>query len=64
VQGDPRVAVQPGLDCRVLVGGVVVDDEVQLDPGVGLGELLEEGEELLVAVARVAGVDDVASGDL
>jgi hypothetical protein len=35
----------------VFVGGVVVADHVELHPGVGLGDLLEEGKELGVAVA-------------
>ena len=33
-------------------------------PRVGLGDLLEEAQELLVAVPRVAGVGDLAGGDL
>ncbi len=56
MQGDPRVAGQPRLDRGVLVGGVVVAHHVQLDPRVGLGDLLEEPQELLVAVPGVAGV--------
>jgi hypothetical protein len=36
----------------VLVGSIIVTDNVQLDPRVGLGDLLEELAELLVAVAR------------
>ena len=58
VQGDPRVARQPGLDGRVLVGRVVVADQVQLLARVGLGHLLEEGQELLVAVPGQAGLLD------
>ena len=46
------------------MGGVVVHDQVQLALGVGAGDLLEEAQELLVAVARVAGVDDLAGRDL
>lgn len=52
MQGDPRVARQPDPHGGVLVGGVVVDDQVQLAPRVGLGDLAQEGQELLVAVAR------------
>src|SRR6476659_9049094 len=64
VQRDPRVAGQPGLDLGVLVGGVVVADDVQPPPRVGLGDLLEETQELLVAVPGLAGVDDLAGGHL
>jgi hypothetical protein len=35
----------------VLVGGVVVADDVQFDPGVGAGDLLQEFQGLLVPVA-------------
>ena len=51
-------------DLGVLVGGVVVADHVQLDAGVGGGDLLEELQELLVAVPGVAGVGDLAGGDV
>jgi len=37
---------------------------VQLAGGVGAGDLLEEPEELLVAVPRPAGRGDLAGGDL
>jgi len=47
-----------------LVGGVVVAHEVQLALGVGLGYLLEEAQELLVAVPGEAGVDDLVGGDV
>src|SRR6187200_2926057 len=46
------------------VGGVVVADDVQSPPRVGLGYLLEEAQELLVTVPRQAAVDDLAGGDL
>src|SRR2546430_4118707 len=43
----------------------VVTHHVQLDPGVGLGYLLEEGQELAVAVPWVAGIrGDPPGGDL
>ena len=39
----------------MLVGGVVVHHQVQLAAvGVGAGDLLEEGQELLVPVPRLA----------
>ena len=71
---DPEVGVkcmwtrgvlrQPGLDVGVLVGGVVVAHDVQLDSRVGLGDLLEEGQELLVGVLLEAPVGDQPGRDL
>src|SRR5258706_10151081 len=46
----------------LLVGGVVVADDVQFLAGVGGGGLFEEAQELLVAVPGVAGVGDLAGG--
>jgi len=46
------------------MGRVVVDDDVQLHPGVGLRDLFEELQELFVAVPRVAGVGHLAGRDL
>jgi hypothetical protein len=57
-------AVRSVTHLGVLVGGVVVADHVQLPARVGAGDLLEEGEELLVAVAGGAPVDDVPGRDL
>jgi len=62
VDPDPWVLGQPGADLDVLVRGVVVHHQMQLGRlavliavvGVGLGDLLEEGQELLVAVPRLA----------
>lgn len=42
-------AVTRNLDLGVFVGGVVVGHDVQLHPRVGLGDLCEELEELLMA---------------
>src|SRR5512135_322921 len=53
VHMDLRVSGQPGFHLGVLVRGVVVHHQVQLDVGVGAGDLLEEGQELLVPVARL-----------
>jgi hypothetical protein len=64
VQPDARVPGQPAAHDRVLVGGVVVADHVQLPAWVAAGDLLEEGQELLVAVAGGALVDDVPGRDL
>lgn len=60
----PGVAGQPGVDLGVLVGGVVVADYVQLHPGIGLGDPLEEGKEFGVPVARLTRVDDLVGSDL
>ena len=49
----------------MLVGRVVVDDEVDVESlGHGLIDALEEGEELLMAVARPALGEDRAGGDV
>jgi hypothetical protein len=58
------VAGEPVLDVGMLVGAVVVHDEVQLASGVGTGDLLQEGEELLVAVPVITGLGDRAGGHL
>jgi hypothetical protein len=42
VQPDAGMAGEPGMDRRVLVGGVVVADQVQLAARVGAGNLPEE----------------------
>src|SRR3954447_5853027 len=44
--------------------GQVVDHDVQLAAGIGGGDLLEEGQELLVAVPVGAGLGDLAGGHL
>ncbi len=64
VHRDARVLGQPGLDGGVFVGGVVVRDDVQLDPRVGLGDQLQEAEELGMGVSLVAGVGHLACRDL
>jgi hypothetical protein len=46
VQRDLGVFGQPLVDVVVLVGVVVVDDDVQLAAGVGAGDLLREVQEL------------------
>jgi len=56
---------EPGVHVVVAVGAVVVADDVQLHPGVGLGDLFEEGQELFVGVSLIAGVRaDSAGRDL
>jgi len=64
VQVDAGVLDQPGTHVGVLVRRVVVADHVQLDPGVGLGDLLEEGEELDVGVLLEAPVGHQPGRDL
>ena len=56
-----RTAGEPGSDLGMLVGGVVVDDEmdVELSRHVGL-DVTQEGEELLMAMAGFALGDDRA----
>lgn len=57
----PRLLVQvraflPPLADRLLVGGVVVQHGGEFHARVGGGDLLQEAQELLTAMARVAGV--------
>jgi IS5 family transposase len=59
-----RVFREPGLHLGVLVGGVVVADDVQNLPGVGDGDFFEEFQESLVPVLGVAGVGDLPGGDV
>ena len=61
---DPRVRGQPGVDFRVFVGRVVVHHQVQLRFGIGTGQVLEEGQELLVAVPVFTQPVHLAGGDL
>jgi hypothetical protein len=49
VQLDTGVAEQPRLDLLVLVGGVVVANDMQPAARVGLSDLLEEGQDLSMA---------------
>jgi hypothetical protein len=64
VEVDALVADQPALDLGCRVGGGVVEHEVQLAGGELAHDPAQEGEELLVAVARLAGGHDLAGGDL
>ena len=47
---DAGVVVEQVADLGALVGCVVVHDDVGLAVGVGLGDLLEESKEFMVAV--------------
>ena len=60
---DTWVLGQPGLHGGVLVGGVVVYHDVQFAPRVGLGDMLEELQELVVSMPRVAGIGHLAGRD-
>jgi hypothetical protein len=56
---------QPLLDRLGLVGGVVVQDQVEFEvPGDGCVDDLQEAEELLVTVAAVVLGDDRAGDDV
>src|ERR1700722_16466236 len=53
------VAGQPSFDSRKFVGGIVVRDQMDLEPGRNVAvEMIKEGEEFLVAMARRALGDD------
>src|SRR5439155_2318109 len=65
VEDEARVAEQPAPDRRGLVGGVVVEDQVQLELGWYLPvELVEELLELERAVAGVQAADHLAAGEI
>ena len=56
-----RTACEPSSDLGMLVGGVVVDDEMDVELGRHIGlDVTQEGEELLMAMARFALGDDRA----
>ena len=51
----------PTFDLGVLVGGVIVDAEMECEIGRGFGiEMLEEGQPLVVRVARRGLAEDLA----
>ena len=59
VKVEPGMALQPFLDLGVLVGRVVVDDEMDVPVLWGLAiDLVEEADELLMPVALYALADD------
>ena len=61
VEGEARMAVEPGAHLGVLVGGVVVEDDVDGLAGRHLAlDGVEEADELLVAVALHVAADDGA----
>ena len=56
---------EPVLDAGVLVGAIVVDDEVDVEVRRHVGiDVLEEAQELLVAVSRPALGEDPAGGNI
>ena len=58
-----RSPCEPGSDLRVLVGGVVVGDEVNVEGFGDVGvDVAQEGEKLLVAMALLALGDDLSVG--
>jgi len=55
VEVEPRVPFEPGADLGMLVGGVIVDDQMQLSAGRGLAvDLVEKADEFLMPMARHA----------
>src|SRR5918995_7305471 len=64
MQVDPWVLLQPGAHLGMVMGGIVVQHQVQLTPGIGAGDLLTERQELGVAMSIEAAVGDLAGGDL
>ena len=63
-RGYPLVlrAGEPLADVGVLAGCIVVADDMQVLAGIGSGDLLEEAQEFLVAVAGIARIGDLAGG--
>ena len=65
MQVHPRVGLEPRQHAGVFVGGVVIDDRVQCKVLRRLpGELLEEGEELIVTMLRQTLADHLAADDI
>jgi len=65
VQMKPRVLGQPVLDVRMLVGGVVIDDQMDRQVLVRLPvQLPHKAKELIMAVLRQALADDRAGLDI
>src|ERR1700687_3192043 len=64
VQMEARVRGQPLFDRGMLVGSVVVADQMQLQLGIALGQRLQEDDELGVPMAPVATPMDLAAGHL
>ncbi len=58
---EARMPRQPGFDPRMLVGGVVISDQMDREPGRKVAvEVIKKGAKFLVAMARLALRDDRA----
>ena len=56
-----RVALEPGSDLWMLMGGIVVDDQMQIEPGRGFAfDLAQEFQPFLMAMSWQALADDGA----
>ena len=65
MQGEARSLRQPCANLRMLVGRVVVDDEVQVEIARHVGlDVFQEAQELLVAMAGSALRHDLSVGDV
>jgi hypothetical protein len=64
MHSNPRVFGEPVADFHLFVSGVVVHHQAQFLIGVCAGDMFEEGEEFLVAVARFADPGDLAGRDV
>ena len=63
VNVEARTACEPSSDLGMLVGGVVVDDQMDVELGWHVGlDVPQEGQELLMPVAWLALGDDRAVG--
>ena len=60
MEGDPRVALEPGPDGRRLVGADVVEDDVQLLIAIHPVDPAQEGQEVVPRVARPGLLGDLA----
>ena len=62
---EPRMPFEPSPHLGMLVGGVVVDDQVEFSPSRGLAiDLVEKTDEFLMPVAAHALADDLAVEDV
>ncbi len=59
VHMESRVALEPGSDLWMLMGGMVVDDQMQIEPGRGFAfDLAQELQPLLMTMSWQALADD------
>ena len=65
VQMEPWMPFEPGFNSRMLVGAVIVDDEMEIVARGSLGiNLVEEADKFLMPVARHAVADHLAADPL